>query len=230
MYWCGRGRGRQRCARGMRRRARRDYQRRRRPSDVDGYFVLDRGFRRRCFFRRRFFGRRRSRGYFCRDRLVDHDIVGLLLNGVPTAGFGLHAANDPQIRGTGGRGQRAGIRIPGLGQDGIGLVFGGKRAEPQAVARAPIFGHLNLIDMRLEAAAGERLGRQVDRRGRDAEIDDEGPVAAETRCLLHRLKQVLDAEMPDLACHWRVYRRCHKSLPRNGTGAQDIDEEAGMKA
>jgi hypothetical protein len=47
---------------------------------------------------------------------------------------------------------------------------------------------------------------------------------------LHRLKQVLDAEMPDLTCHWGVYRRCHKSFPTNGTGAQDIDELSRMKA
>ena len=144
--------------------------------------------------------------------------------------LGLHGRDDAQIGGAGGGGQCAGIGIANLRKNGIRLVFGSKRPEAQAKARAPVFGHLDLIDMRRERAVGECLGRHADRRGRNTEIDDKGSVAAKTRCLLHRLKQVLDAEMPDLACHWGIYRRCHKSFPRNGTGAQDIDEVSGMKA
>jgi hypothetical protein len=78
--------------------------------------------------------------------------------------------------------------------------------------------------------SGERVCGNADRRRRRTEVDDERPLTAETRRFLDWLEQIVNAQVPDLAGHWRIYRRCHKSLPKNGTRAQDIDEASTMKA
>ncbi len=97
-----------------------------------------------------------------------------------TRWFRLKRGDRPQIIGFGGGGQRAGIDIAHDAQHGIGLVLGRERAEPQPVTRAPVFHALNLVHVRC-AGGKERFRGLAERGAGRAQVDHEGPRAAQAR-------------------------------------------------
>src|SRR5208337_3039952 len=102
--------------------------------------------------------------------------------------------------------------------------------ESQSVPGSPVFGHLNLIYVRFPTA-GKLFGRQDDLRSRYAQVDDEGPIAAQPLRFLHRREQVFDAKVPDFPGYWCIYRLSHiYCFSLGGPGSQDIGEASRMKA
>jgi hypothetical protein len=146
-----------------------------------GRYRRGRPCRHRSQCRSRRSGRARSLGSFC------------LATRRQCFGFRLQRGNCAKIVRLCSCCQGTRINLPHFSEKHIGLVFGRKRAEAQAVARPSVLGALYLIHVGGRSEFGQLLRRLRDRRGGCTQIDHEGSRAPEAWHLFQRLEQVLDA-------------------------------------
>jgi hypothetical protein len=115
--------------------------------------------------------------------------------------LGLDGLDAAQIFGLGTRGQSTRINLAHLGKQGFRFGLGLEGTEPQAVAHAPVFGALNLIDVRA-GMLGKGFHWHADGCRGCTQVDHERAGTAEARRGRERLEQVVDRQIPAFAGQW----------------------------
>jgi hypothetical protein len=115
--------------------------------------------------------------------------------------LGLDGLDAAQIFGLGTRGQGTRINLAHRGKQRFRLGLGLERTEPQAVAHPPVFGTLNLIDVRAGMLRNGFHWHADGCRG-CTQVDHERAGTAEARRGRQGLEQVVDRQMPDFAGQW----------------------------